>query len=121
MSLGNEAGAHKQRLAGVRVASDATGAAKGQPQTVKNVVYAECVFVNYNDQRGEEQNALFFKVGDSYYAPKDTVEWCRQLLPMTDWMASQLESKAKATAPVDVPDQDAVDVMGGQQDTGSEG
>ena len=115
MSLGNERSPLQARMQGVRVARDGSAGTQGKPQVVTNVVKAECVFVGFNDERGEPKVALYFKVGDQYLAPADTVSWCANLRPMTDWIAAGVEDKFKDEAPVEVPKSDSVDVLGGDE------
>ncbi len=111
MSLGNNDNPLKARMQGVRVARDGTAASSGKPQTVTTVIKGEIVFVGYNDTRGEARSALFFKVGDQYYAPKDTEQWCASLRPMTDWIAAGVLEKLKEERPVAIPRTDSVDVL----------
>lgn len=120
MSIGNENNPLKARMQGVRTARDGTAASAGKPQTVTNVVVGEVVFVGFNNERGEPQTALYFKVGDQYYAPADTVAWCSQLRPMTEWLAAGVAEKFKDQAPVTVPREDAVDVLGGGDEASPE-
>lgn len=121
MSLGNQNNPLAARTQGVRTARNATAPSSGSPQTVNQVVEGKCVFVGYNDERGEARTALFFKVGDQYYAPKDSVQWCSQLLPMTDWLRDAVQDKVRDEAPVVASKGDAVDVMGGGDDESEAG
>ena len=116
MSLGNENNSPlKARMQGVRTARDGTGAsASGTPKTVNHVIKGECVFVGFNNEQGRASVALFFKVGDQFYAPKDTEQWCASLFPMTDWLAAAVAEKFKEAQPVTVPRDDTVDVLGGE-------
>ena len=102
-------------MQGVRVARDGSAGNAGKPQVVTNVAKAECVFVGFNDEQGRAQTALYFKVGDQYYAPADTVAWCANLRPMTDWLFAAVADKVKDEEPIEVPKTDAVDVLGGDE------
>ena len=81
------------------------------PSTVTQVAEAKVVFVQYNDERGRPQTAMFFKVGDNYVTTKDTADWCRSLRPMTNWMRKQLESKLAEQSTPAVPAEDTVKVL----------
>lgn len=112
MSLGNENGALTARLAGVKVAADGTGSTTGKPQTLVGLVEARCFFAKVFDERGNEQNLMFFDVGGQYVATLDTYEWVKKLRPVNDWLRRQLDAKlAQESAPVDAPKEDQVDVM----------
>ncbi len=116
MSLGNKANNPLQaRFQGVRTARDGTAQSTGQPLTVKHVVEAKWEVVNYINDRGQEETALFIRIGEEYYAPADTVAWCANLRPMTDWLKDKVAAHRKSQAPVVVPDRDDVDVMGGEE------
>lgn len=117
MSLGNQNNPLSARMQGVRTARDGTSnpGGSGTPNTVTNVQMGELMFVGFNDSSGKPQVALYFKVGDLYYAPKDTVQWCASLAPMTDWIAAGVAEKVKDLAPVAVPKEDQVDVLGNDE------
>jgi len=108
----NSSAAVSSRLAGVKVARDATGIeGKGKPNTVTGVIKGEIVFVGFNDERGNPSTAMYFKAGDRYMATKDTVEWCgTKLFPMAPWMIPQLERAMASQQPVELPTEDAADV-----------
>lgn len=100
------------RLSGVKIARDGTGSSeRGEPQKVLGAVEATWVVVAFNDERGTPCHGLFLKVGEQYYASKDTVQWCASLLPMNEWIRKQLEQRRKQEAPVELPAQDSVDVF----------
>jgi hypothetical protein len=120
MSLGNQVNPSlAARMAGVKVAQEASTDARGRPQQVIDVLDAEIKFVRFNDEKGVSRTAMYFVVGGQYYATKDTVDWCeKQLYPMTAWMKEAVEShQSKRQAPVvtaaDLPKNDSVDVLGG--------
>lgn len=118
MSLGaNKSDVLAARMQGVRVATDGTGTSnRGTPQRVTHVYEGKTVFVGYNDEQGRACVALYFQVGDQFYAPKDTVSWCANLFPMVDWIKEGVLAKLEQKAPADVatlPDSDAVDILGG--------
>jgi hypothetical protein len=118
MSIGGKnEGALGIRRAGVRVAVDGTSAAKGVPNTVTGVSKAAAVIVWHNDSKGNPEAALFFEINGSYYSTPDTVEWCRSLRPMSDWMLKGVASKVKEELrPEEIPETDAVDVLGNGDD-----
>lgn len=116
MSLGNQNNPLSARTQGVRTARDATNAQPGASQKVTHVVEGKVVFVNYNDEQGRPTVAMFFKVGDQYYAPSDTVAWCSTLKPMTEWLTAGVTDFLKDREPPTIPKEDAVDVMGGVDD-----
>jgi len=113
MSLGNQNNPLAARMQGVRTARDATGASVGPSQKVMHVVEGKVIFVNYNDEQGRPTVAMFFEVGGQHYAPSDTVAWCSTLKPMTDWLAAGVAEFQKDSAPVNIPKDDTVDVLGG--------
>lgn len=113
MSLGNQNNPVSARMQGVRTARDATGASPGPSQKVTHVIDGQVKFVSFNDEQGRPQVAMFFKVGDQFYAPSDTVAWCNTLKPMTDWLAKGVAEFEKDIAPAVIPKEDSVDVMGG--------
>ncbi len=124
MSIGNTAPKNPlaARMQGVRVARDTSGTTEaGTPNVVNLTVPAEWVVINYNDARGRAVSALYLKVGDAYYASRDTVEWTGNLLPMTDWIKQQLDAKAAEKArdakPVAMPTTDAVDLLESDEET----
>lgn len=108
----NNSAAVSSRLAGVKIAKEATSNdGRGKPNTVTGVVKGEIVFVGFNDERGNSATAMCFKAGDRYMATKDTVEWCgTKLFPMAPWMIPQLERAMAAQTPVELPTDDAADV-----------
>lgn len=114
--IGNQNNPVSARTMGVRTARDATGQSPGQSNVVNHVIPAEWVVVNYNNERGVEESALYLKLGDQYYATADTVQWCKNLRPMTDWIRDQLVKRERAAAPVILPKEDAVDVMDGDEE-----
>lgn len=104
------------RRAGVKVARDASKAPKGAPQRVNHVVRGEIVFVNYNDEKGIEQTAMYFKVGDKLMATADTTEWCAtKLFPISEWMQKEVEqrlaSEEESAPAAPLPDDDDVAVL----------
>ena len=113
MSFGSNTNALTPRMAGVKVASDGGGAERGKANIVTASASAEVLFVWHNDQRGIARLAMFFKVGDQYVTTPDTVEWCDKLRPMSEWMRKALDTKAEHQQPVDLPSDDAVDVLSG--------
>lgn len=90
--------------------------ARGAPNTVNHVADASLVFVQYNDERGAQKTAMYFRVGGQFYSTQDTTEWCKKLYPMPSWMQRQLEGRLKredsATDESLVSAEDTVDVMG---------
>lgn len=112
MSLGNKANPLQARLQGVRTARDGTAQGTGTPLTVKHVLPATWEVVNYINDRGQEETALFLRVGDQYYASADTVAWCANLRPMTEWLQERVAAYKKNQSPVVVPAHDGVDIMG---------
>lgn len=109
----NNSAAVSSRMAGVKIARDATGTdGRGKPNTVTGVIKGEIVFVGFNDERGNPATAMYFKAGDRYMATKDTVEWCgTKLFPMAPWMIPQLERAMASQQSVELPTEDAADVV----------
>jgi len=114
MSIGgkNESALNIRR-AGVRVAVDGSSASKGTPNTVTGVSRAAAIIVWHNDAKGVPEAALFFEINGEYYSTPDTVDWCRSLRPMSDWMRKGMESKVKEELKAEeIPATDSVDVLG---------
>lgn len=117
MALGNQNNPLSARMQGVRTARDvSSGQGTGPSNKVTHVMEAKCVFVGFNDERGNPQVAMYFEVGGQLYAPTDTVAWCSRLLPITDWMAAGVAEQRKDSEPPNIPKTDSVDVLGGDND-----
>lgn len=105
------------RRAGVRVAVDATAVSKGTPNTVTGVAKAAALIVWHNDAKGNPEAALFFEINGEYYSTPDTVEWCRNLRPMSEWMKKGVGGKLNETIrSEEIAGADVVDVLGGGED-----
>lgn len=98
------------RRAGVRVAQEGPRS-KGEAMKLLNLAPVEWVLAEYYDRNGDLQRGLFLKLGENYYAAKDTEAWCRQLFPMNDWLKTQVDNRVLSTQPVQVPADDSVSVM----------
>lgn len=125
MSLGSPNSPLAPRLAGVRVARDgAVESDKGKPNTVVSVENCTLQFVHYFNSKGQPESSLFFVTENGQYLTTvDSPEWCNKLRNMSDWMrkgVSAVVSKVlRSQVPVEVPQQDSVDILGtGEQTTG---
>jgi len=119
MSIGSNDNVLTPRLTGVRVASDgAVDSGRGKPNTVISVEDCTLKFVHYYDDKGAPKSALFFVTENGQYlSTPDTSLWCGSLRNITAWMAKGvsafLSNRAKREqGPVELPQQDSVDVLG---------
>lgn len=83
---------------------------EGPSQTVVNVSPCTFVAVEYFDSEGRRVRDVFMKMGDEYYAPKNSVEWTRDLGVVRPWLRDSINRK------LPVPDgavkiSDSVDVL----------
>lgn len=104
-------GAMSQRQAGVRHATEES-TDRGEPQKLQGIGAAECLFLEYTDERGIKAQMLVFKVGNQYVTTKDSQTWCKSLHPIADWLKKQVEAKLEEAKPVELPESDSVDVVG---------
>lgn len=118
MSLGSKSNVLAPRLAGVMVARDGNVESdKGRPNTVISVEDCTLKFVHFYDAQGNPQSALFFVTADGQYlSTPDTTSWCGTLRNITDWMRKGVDDfltkVRQKSAPVELPQQDSVDILG---------
>jgi hypothetical protein len=101
------------RQQGVRTAVEGE-AGRGKPQTLINMMPMTMHGLQYYDEQGRQRVMVVVEMGGQYYAPPNSHEWAERLKPLSGWMAKQIDNKEYDQKPVDVPEQDEVDVMGGE-------
>ena len=77
---------------------------RGEPMTVSQVVPGQMVAVQWFDEAGRQHNEVWFQVGNVMYQPPDSERWASELRPVKD------KSEDK-----ELPVEDEVDVLAGEQ------
>lgn len=100
-----------RRAGAVKTASEGAPVS-AEPQKLLGVVRAEVVFVQYTNQRGEQETGMFFDVNGQLVSTPDTSEWCKKLRPISGWLEKQVrDAIAPRPTAADLPESDSVDVM----------
>jgi hypothetical protein len=86
------------------------------PKTIQHMVPMEMFAVEIGDENGRRKRVLAFRVGNTWFHDPSAEPWFDRLkqIDAKTWLAKSLEERFQSVnAPVSVPKEDTVDILGG--------